>query len=100
MGDDYITLSEAAQRTPGRPSAGTIWRWARRGILTRAGHTVRLQHVRVGGRVYTTDMWLQDFFREVAAQDLARWQHPNRVRRRERFEMHEEAAIKLEEAGL
>jgi len=100
MSNDYITLSEAAQRTPGRPSVGTIWRWARCGIRTRAGHTVRLRHVRVGGRVYTTDAWLQDFFNEVAEDDTTRWQHRNRLTRRERIRKHQEAETALEEAGL
>jgi len=100
MSDDYITLREAAHRTPGQPSIGTIWRWARRGILTRIGSTVRLQHVRIGGRVYTTEAWLQDFFREVAATDATRWQHHNRLTRRERIRRHQEAEVKLEEAGI
>lgn len=92
----YLTLGQAAQQTPGRPSAGTIWRWARRGIRARDGNVVRLKHIRVGGRVYTTEQWLQQFFEQVAAADLghAAWQHPNRT------SCHKMADAAMQEAGL
>lgn len=75
----YLSMSEAARLTPRRPSAGTIWRWCRRGVQTRNRQYVRLRHVRVGGRVFTTQAWLEQFFEQVAAADLGNqcWQHPN-----------------------
>lgn len=78
---DYLTLAEAARLTPRRPTAGTLWRWARRGVRARDGRSIRLRHVRVGGRVYTTEQWLHEFFAELAAADLGNthWQHPNRT---------------------
>ena len=52
-----------------RPSANCIWRWCRRGVLSRGGERVRLQHVRIGGRVYTTARWLEEFGRRLAEAD-------------------------------
>lgn len=95
---DYLTLGQAAQRTPNRPSAGTIWRWARHGIVARDGSVVRLQHIRIGGRVFTTEQWLHQFFEEVAKADLghAAWQHP----KRRSISNHQRADEVLQEAGL
>lgn len=94
--EDYITLTEAANIAPGRPSANCIWRWCRRGVLSRGGERVRLQHVRIGGRVYTTARWLEEFGRRLAeadakyfdlceaAAEAARAQEPPSPRRRRR----------------
>lgn len=99
---DYLTLAEAAQLTPRRPTAGTLWRWARRGVRARDGRSIRLRHVRVGGRVYTTEQWLHEFFEELAAADLAntRWQHPNRTPLPSTLAAHDAADAELREAGL
>jgi hypothetical protein len=51
--NDYITLGEAAKIAPGRPSANCVWRWCRKGVLSRAGQRVRLRHVRIGGKIIT-----------------------------------------------
>lgn len=67
--DDYITLTEAAKIAPGRPSTNCIWRWCRRGVKARGGERVRLQHVRIGGMIYTTARWLEAFGRALADAD-------------------------------
>ncbi|MEP0848415.1 MAG: DUF1580 domain-containing protein [Phycisphaerae bacterium] len=67
--DDYITLTEAAKIAPGRPSTNCIWRWCRRGVLSRGGERVRLQHLRIGGMIYTTARWLEEFGRKLAEAD-------------------------------
>jgi hypothetical protein len=67
--NDYITLTEAAKIAPGRPSANCIWRWCRRGVLARGGERIRLQHARVGGMIYTTAAWLEEFGRRLAEAD-------------------------------
>lgn len=67
--DDYITLTEAAKIAPGRPSTNCIWRWCRRGVKARGGERVRLQHVRIGGMIYTTARWLKAFGRALAEAD-------------------------------
>lgn len=67
--DEYLTLTEAAKIAPGRPTTNCIWRWCRRGVLSRGGERVRLQHVRVGGMIYTTAHWLEEFGRRLAEAD-------------------------------
>lgn len=68
---EYLTLGKAAQESPGRQSANCIWRWARKGVLARTGERVRLQHVRVGGKIYTTREWLAEFGRRLAEADTS-----------------------------
>ena len=66
-----ITLREAAALTPGRPSPYAIWRWCRKGVLSRAGERVRLRHTRFGGRLYTTQAWLEEFGQRLVESDSA-----------------------------
>ncbi len=66
---DLITLAAAAKVAPGRPSANAIWRWCRKGVLSRGGTYVRLRHVRLGGRVFTSMAWLAEFGEQLAAAD-------------------------------
>jgi hypothetical protein len=65
----YLTIGQAAQRSPGRPSANAVWRWCRKGILSRSGRRIRLNHTRVGGRLFIDPESLSQFFREVAEAD-------------------------------
>jgi len=67
---EYLTLTDAAKLAPGRPSTNCIWRWCRRGVLSRGGHRVRLHHVRIGGKIFTTADWLDEFGRSLAAADV------------------------------
>lgn len=99
---EYITLSEAAALAPRPPTAGAVWRWARRGLPTSDGRRIHLRHVRVGGRVYTTEQWLHQFFEELAAADLAntRWQHADRTPCPQSPMTHEASDAALLEAGL
>lgn len=68
---EHITLTEAAKIAPGRPSTNCMWRWCRRGVLARTGQRVRLQHIRVGGKIFTTPAWLEEFGRRLADTDAA-----------------------------
>ena len=65
----YIGLSEAARIAPGRPSTNCLWRWCRRGVLSRGGERVRLRHVRIGGKIFTKAEWLDEFGQSLAAAD-------------------------------
>lgn len=67
--DAYISLTDVAKYAPGRPSANCVWRWCRRGVLARNGERIRLKHVRIGGKIFTTRRWLDDFGRGLAAED-------------------------------
>jgi hypothetical protein len=69
--DDYITLTEAAKLAPGRPSVNCIWRWARKGVLARDGRRVRLEHVRIGGKLYTSAQWMAQFGQALAEADAS-----------------------------
>lgn len=71
MQHNYLSLSEAANsdHVPGRPSANAIWRWCRKGVKSRAGERVRLEHIRVGGKIFTCPDWLNQFFSKLAASD-------------------------------
>ena len=73
----YLTLSDAAKLAPGRPSTSCLWRWCRKGVKAKSGVTVRLQHARFGGRVFTTSLWLDDFGKAVAEADRAYFEVPD-----------------------
>jgi hypothetical protein len=65
---DYMSLTEAAHRLPGR-NGGTrnpscVWRWAMRGV-----RGVRLQTERIGGVHYTTWQWVQEFLADLRRKD-------------------------------
>jgi len=67
--NDHIPLSEAAQLIPGRPHTSAVWRWCRNGILTRSGERIRLAHVRVGGRLFTSRSAIEQFVQATTASD-------------------------------
>lgn len=67
--EEIITLSQAARLLPKinskHISPNAVWRWCRRG--TRGVH---LEHVRIGGRLFTSPDALNRFVNEVAKKDL------------------------------
>ena len=65
-----VTLAQAAANCHTRPHVSAVWRWARRGIKSAAGTRVRLEHIRIGGRIYTSLGALDRFFQAVADADL------------------------------
>lgn len=67
----WLTLIDAAAHLPGRPSVNCIWRWCRRGVLGRNGVRIRLQHIRIGGKIFTSREWIADFARQLAESDAA-----------------------------
>lgn len=67
--EEKIDLAEAARISPGRPHCSAVWRWARRGIMTRGGDRLRLEHIRAGGRVFTSKEALDRFFAALAQAD-------------------------------
>lgn len=69
--DAFLTLSQAAKIAPGRPSTNCMWRWCRRGVLSRSGHRVRLRHMRIGGKIFVAPAWIDDFGRALAEADAA-----------------------------
>ena len=114
--DERLTLTEAAKISPGRPSTNCIWRWCRRGVLSRSGERVQLRHLRMGGKLFTTARWLDEFGSRLAEADAAHFRltegdsppparpSPRKVRR-ERLVQHRRETIdhanqQLKDAGL
>jgi len=64
--DEHITLTQAANLAPGRPTLNCVWRWCREGIKAASGDRVRLKHTRFGSRIFTTRQWLNDFGQALA----------------------------------
>lgn len=67
--NEHITLTEAAKIAPGRPTPNCLWRWCRKGVLARNGERIFLRHMRVGGKIFTSRSWLNDFGNALAAAD-------------------------------
>ena len=108
-----VSLSTAAKHCPGRPNASTLWRWARKGIKARSGVRIRLEHMRVGGKIFVTIESLSRFFENVAAADIEYFekqseekshlheQHKNKpVTRSKRDNQIQQAEAFLREEGL
>ena len=66
-----LTLAAAAKLLPDPPHPSALWRWARRGLRARDGSLIRLEHFRIGGRIYTTEAALEAFGRALAEADVA-----------------------------
>ena len=67
----YIDLENLRRQVPGRPSKLSVWRWCRHGIRGRSGKRVRLEHRRVGGKIFSSLHWLDVFFQRLMKDDLA-----------------------------
>lgn len=75
-GGSHITLGQAAKLSPGRPSSCAVWRWCRVGIKSRNGERIRLSHIRAGGRIFTTEAALTEFFEHVTKADREHFDAP------------------------
>ena len=60
--ENVVSIAEAPQHIPGRPSLATVWRWVLNG--TRAG---KLESFRVGGRRFTSLESIQRFAEQSTA---------------------------------
>jgi len=67
--NDYLSLTEAAKIVPGRPHTSSLWRACRKGVLGRNGERIYLEHVRFGGRIYTTKDALETYARRLTEAD-------------------------------
>lgn len=109
MATDYIPLAEAARLIPGKPSHVSVWRWARYGVKTRDGSTVRLEHVRYGSRLFTTAEAVRTFGEKLATADAGHFSpgqatpptNPTLARSPARRDREVSAArLRLKEAGI
>src|SRR5690606_28929180 len=67
--DEHLTIAQAARAAPGGHSPNCIWRWCRHGVKARDGARVRLRHIRIGGALYTTRAWIEEFGQRLAEAD-------------------------------
>jgi Protein of unknown function (DUF1580) len=65
-GEQLMTLTELAKRTPGRPHSSTLWRWCRRGV-----NGVRLEYRKVGRRIFSSAQAMDRFTRAAAEAEPA-----------------------------
>jgi len=69
---NYFTLQEAGKRLPVPRHVSTMCRWSVRGFYFPAlDKIIRLQHVHVGRRLFTTEEWLEGFIDETSAAQEA-----------------------------
>ena len=102
----YLSLAQAANLCPNRPSANAVWRWCRKGVKSRSGGRIYLRHYRVGGTIHTTEHDLDTFFEDIAQADRSYFEDtpitevvvsPSEVARTKRVESAERL---LSEAGI
>ena len=96
----HITLAQAAKLSPGRPSSCAVWRWCRMGIKSRSGGRIRLDHIRAGGRIFTTQAALQAFFERVAEADRAHFDTTPATPPKSRTSKQRERSVEQAEATL
>jgi hypothetical protein len=58
--EEVVTIKQAANRLPTRPHISALYRWAKEGL-----YGVRLETLRVGGKICTSIEALQRFFTAV-----------------------------------
>ncbi len=99
-----IELADAAKAAPGAPHVSAIWRWCRKGIKVRSGDRLRLDHVRVGGRIFTSRPALARFFKALAEADAAHFDRqqdePPPERQRHRIASRREKSTAKSSAAL
>jgi len=63
--ESFLSMTEAAQSCPNRPSVRTVWRWARQGIRGRSGVRFFLETWKLGGHTFTSREALARFFSAI-----------------------------------
>ena len=103
--NEHITITQAANIAPGRPSTACVWRWCRKGVLARNGQRVRLQHIRAGSKIFTTRAWLEEFGRNLADSDTRYFElaeaacAPRAPRRRSLSRIERERQVQIDQAS-
>jgi hypothetical protein len=95
----FLTLSQASKLAPGRPSTNCLWRWCRHGVRSRSGERVKLRHVRMGGKIFTSVEWLEEFGEHLAQSDSQHFAL-REVQRGPTRAMKSQMERELEEAGI
>jgi hypothetical protein len=58
---DFIDPRDARDLFPGKPAYRTILRWIKTGVRDPRGRVRRLEHRRLGRKLFTTRRWIADF---------------------------------------
>jgi hypothetical protein len=66
----HLTLAQAAHLFADPPHPSALWRWCRKGLRARNGELVRLVHVRIGMKLYTTEEAIAEFGLALAEADV------------------------------
>ncbi|MBI9017197.1 MAG: hypothetical protein JEZ07_08055 [Phycisphaerae bacterium] len=74
---NYMSITEATNCCPNKPHSSAVWRWCRKGIKSRSGQRVFLEHVRCGGKIFITEDALEQFFENLAQEDSLYFQNSN-----------------------
>lgn len=99
---EYISIREAARRMPVPVASCTVWRWCTKGFyIPAAKQIVRMQHVNIGRKMFTTEQWVEQFIGDLtAAKALQREAEGKKPGKLERLlELYEADAI-LRRAGI
>jgi hypothetical protein len=79
----YLSITQAAQRLPGRPHRNSVRRWMGQGC-----YGIKLRSVRFGGKRLTTEIWCDEFTEAVTA------------RTGRQLSEHHQAEAKLDQLGV
>jgi hypothetical protein len=97
--EKLISLKQASRLVPtfdgNTVHAGSVWRWSRKGI-----HGVRLEYVRCGRRIATSEAAMRRFFDALAKLDEENFNLPSASNRRKLNKSASDASVKLDQAGL
>jgi len=66
---NLITLSKAANMCPIKTTRQSVWRWCRKGLVSKSGERVYLEHYRLGREILTTEENLIQFMENTADAD-------------------------------
>ena len=91
--ETVVSISEAPQHIPGRPSIATVWRWVLKG--TRAG---KLESILIGGRRFTSLENIQMFAEQSTA--MADGETPPMRTSRQRERDISRAELEASKAGI
>jgi len=90
--EQVISIADAAQRLPGRPSVRTVWRWLDRGC-----RKTQLESILIGGRRYTSVEAVDRFLTAINEPDVKRASPATTAKRQRAID---QAERELQEAGL
>jgi hypothetical protein len=103
--ENLISLAEAARSLPSSNRANgldpaTVWRWIKNGVRARDGSTVKLDAVRIGGRLVTSRQAIARFTDALNDQPTDAKKKPKTRTPTKRRAASERAAQRLERAGV